>query len=136
MTINLSMGQRLQITRMHAEGKTWEQIAARLGISAYAARGAVDPAYKQRRAEIVWQARERARERAKRPAQEREREQRKSILPRRSLIPQDEIESRSTIPADVMADRERRMTLAPRSLSAAQFGDPLPGYSALDRRRV
>lgn len=38
------------------------------------------------------------------------------------------------IPSDVLADRNRRADLAPRSLTAAFFGDPLPGYSALERR--
>lgn len=33
-----------------------------------------------------------------------------------------------------IADRNRRLELSPRDLSAAFFGDPLPGYSALDRR--
>lgn len=33
-----------------------------------------------------------------------------------------------------LAERDRRLALAPRSLSAALCGDPLPGYSALDRR--
>jgi hypothetical protein len=31
-------------------------------------------------------------------------------------------------------DRARRYALAPRDLTAAFCGDPLPGYSALDRR--
>lgn len=33
-----------------------------------------------------------------------------------------------------LAERDRKATLAPRSLTAAFFGDPLPGCSALDRR--
>jgi hypothetical protein len=32
------------------------------------------------------------------------------------------------------ADRDIRKTIMPRDLSAAFFGDPLPGYSALDKR--
>jgi hypothetical protein len=38
------------------------------------------------------------------------------------------------IPQEVLADRDYRADLPPRSLSAAFFGDPLPGYSALERR--
>jgi hypothetical protein len=34
-----------------------------------------------------------------------------------------------------LADRDRRAELEPRDLTAAFFGDPLPGMSALDRRR-
>jgi hypothetical protein len=33
-----------------------------------------------------------------------------------------------------LADRDRRAELEPRDLTAAFFGDPLPGMSALDRR--
>ena len=39
-----------------------------------------------------------------------------------------------TVPQSVLADRERRYQLEPRDLTAAIFGDPLPGMSALDRR--
>jgi len=38
------------------------------------------------------------------------------------------------VPQQVIADRDRRAALAPRSLIAALAGDPLPGYSALERR--
>ncbi len=37
-------------------------------------------------------------------------------------------------PAQVLEERERRYALSPRDLTAAFFGDPLPGYSALERR--
>lgn len=37
------------------------------------------------------------------------------------------------VPQDVLADRDRRLTLSHRSLTAAFCGDPLPGQSALDR---
>jgi hypothetical protein len=36
------------------------------------------------------------------------------------------------VPPEVLADRDRRMSLAPRSIVAAIAGDPLPGYSALE----
>jgi hypothetical protein len=35
-----------------------------------------------------------------------------------------------------IADRDRRHTIMPRDLTAAFFGDPLPGYSALDQERA
>jgi hypothetical protein len=38
------------------------------------------------------------------------------------------------VPSEVIADRDRRMSLGPRSIVAAIAGDPLPGYSALERR--
>ena len=37
-------------------------------------------------------------------------------------------------PDYVIAERDRRYTVAPRDNTAALLGDPLPGYSALDRR--
>lgn len=37
-------------------------------------------------------------------------------------------------PAHIIAERDERIKRAPRDLTAAFFGDPLPGYSALDRR--
>lgn len=37
-------------------------------------------------------------------------------------------------PAHVLIERAVRRALAPRDLTAAVFGDPLPGRSALDRR--
>jgi hypothetical protein len=39
------------------------------------------------------------------------------------------------IPRDVLAERDYRQSLKPRSLTAAMFGDPLPGFSALDKRQ-
>jgi hypothetical protein len=39
-------------------------------------------------------------------------------------------------PSDnVLSERARRSAIMPRDLTAAFFGDPLPGYSALDRRQ-
>jgi Holliday junction resolvase RusA-like endonuclease len=38
------------------------------------------------------------------------------------------------IPADVLADRERRRKLSHQTVTAAFFGDPLPGCSHLERR--
>jgi hypothetical protein len=35
------------------------------------------------------------------------------------------------IPQEVLDDRDRRRDLEPQSITASQFGDPLPGYSAL-----
>lgn len=36
----------------------------------------------------------------------------------------------------VVEERDYRLSLAPRDLTAAFCGDPLPGYSALDRREA
>ncbi len=42
--------------------------------------------------------------------------------------------NRVVIPAAALAEREYRQSLAPKDYTAAFMGDPLPGYSALDRR--
>lgn len=39
------------------------------------------------------------------------------------------------IPDAVLEDRERRYLIQPRDLVASIAGDPLPGYSALDRKQ-
>lgn len=39
------------------------------------------------------------------------------------------------VPDHVKAERDRRLALRPRDLTAAIAGDPLPGMSALERRR-
>ncbi|HEX4043237.1 MAG TPA: hypothetical protein VHY10_16185 [Xanthobacteraceae bacterium] len=41
-----------------------------------------------------------------------------------------------TLHADprALAERDQRLAVAPRDLTAALCGDPLPGYSALERR--
>lgn len=41
-----------------------------------------------------------------------------------------------SVPADVLAERAQRALLEPRNLTAAILGDPLPGRSALDKRRT
>lgn len=38
------------------------------------------------------------------------------------------------VPSEVLAERAYRRSLEPRDITAALFGDPLPGYSALERR--
>ena len=39
------------------------------------------------------------------------------------------------VPDSVLAERAARLALSPRDLTAAIAGDPLPGMSALERRR-
>lgn len=41
---------------------------------------------------------------------------------------------KSQVPPDVISERNRRINLSARDLTASFFGDPLPGYSALERR--
>lgn len=44
------------------------------------------------------------------------------------------VETRIEIPHECIAERDLRSSLSPRDLTAAFFGDPKPGYSALERR--
>lgn len=44
------------------------------------------------------------------------------------------VADRTIVPEDRFVDRNIRVNLAPRDLTAAFFGDPKPGFSALERR--
>jgi hypothetical protein len=58
-----------------------------------------------------------------------------SDIPNREVCaPKRAVSTGPFISDEVLADRDARKNLAPRDLSAAFFGDPLPGYSALERR--
>lgn len=54
-------------------------------------------------------------------------------VPRPRMWDADEEVNRPVVTEQERADREHRYTLFPRDLTAALLGDPLPGYSALDR---
>lgn len=43
------------------------------------------------------------------------------------------VDIRPAITPGELADRDKRMSIAPRDLTALLCGDPLPGYSALER---
>lgn len=45
-------------------------------------------------------------------------------------------ENNERVPDNVMAERDRRLALNHATLTAAVFGDPLPGRSALDRKHA
>lgn len=47
----------------------------------------------------------------------------------------ERVEPRYEPSAELLAERDERYRLSPRSLTAFLCGDPPPGYSALDRRR-
>lgn len=44
------------------------------------------------------------------------------------------VEARIVVPPEVLADRHRRINLEHATIGAFLCGDPLPGYSALDRK--
>ena len=51
-------------------------------------------------------------------------------------VPLSKQQASSRPSEDLLAERDRRARIAPRDLTAALLGDPLPGFSALDRREV
>jgi hypothetical protein len=110
------------LLRMRRLGATFEQIAGVLRRSESSTEGRyrffyLDAEKKSRRAEQV-----RARRRAERV-----------LLRRGRDAPVNRVE---TVKPDIeaIADRDYRRGLAPASLIGTVVGDPLPGYSALDRR--
>jgi hypothetical protein len=51
-----------------------------------------------------------------------------------SAVRRHKISTVNIVPRDCDIDRRHRQSLEPRDLTAAFCGDPLPGYSALERR--
>jgi len=54
---------------------------------------------------------------------------------RRVIVDGEAVTVERRVPDEVLAERDRRQALEPINLTAAFCGDPLPGYSALDRRQ-
>ena len=59
--------------------------------------------------------------------------QRKAMLVR-GLDSGNIVDRRTHVPAEVQFECDRRRRLQHHSITAEFFGDPLPGYSALDRK--
>jgi hypothetical protein len=75
---------------------------------------------------------------------EEQREERRQALRRRRIAsgiqstrlhPNGQTTKAERPSCDVLTERSLRLSAMPRDLTAAFFGDPLPGYSALDRRQ-
>jgi hypothetical protein len=47
--------------------------------------------------------------------------------------PTEAVQSKNIVPPECDEDRARRLLLEPRDLTASLLGDPLPGYSALEK---
>jgi|SRR5581483_8246679 len=104
--------------RMRKEGVFWDVIGAQFQMSGCGIRRRVDPVYQEKRNAASLRCRKARPDRA-------------AILDRRG-----EDDHRICVPDDVLRERDERRAVAPRSLTAAVLGDPLPGYSALDRRQA
>jgi hypothetical protein len=68
------------------------------------------------------------------PGKARERMERRNLARRESRREFRVVASTTRAPDTALADREARLS-APRTLTATWFGDPAPGWSALDRKR-
>lgn len=104
----------------------WDRIATHLCISRFVLRCEIDPRYRVKMALNVRVVRARRQGRICRrpPAADLPK-----ITPRSAFG----AEHAPSIPQHVLMDRDRRLSMAPRSLTAALCGDPAPGRSALDK---
>lgn len=109
----LTEGRRL---RAMVPPAPWATVAGRLGCRRYTIQCALEPGYAE-----YMRTRERCR-RAGLPKPKRRSPERQTI-------------NAFEIPRDVLLDRDRRLAMAPRSLTAALCGDPAPGRSAWDKRQ-
>lgn len=108
--------------KMRKERCTYAEIGARLGCTMWAVkswfeRSRLEEAERKARS---WARMERVRERKRRVPVERSHD---------ALPTEDEI-------LRVIEERDCRLACDPRDLTGALMGDPLPGYSELDRRRT
>lgn len=79
-------------------------------------------------------ARKNARSRAARAVEREKKKVRRPYIVELSP-PRLQFERASVRPSpELIAERDRRLAIQPRDLTASFFGDPLPGYSALERR--
>lgn len=106
--------QRVEVERRRARGQTFHQVAREMRLSYESLRRQFDEPYRLMRNESVRSARE-------------------SIAPRFHKGLPGTVQKSFEAPPSVLAERARRFTLRRPSLTAEFFGDPLPGYSALDR---
>lgn len=123
--------QLIDVMRLRAAGMGWMAACSGVGVSQWMARHELDPGYRARRQAVA----------AKRQA-ERKRLPRATPGPKKKRTPYCGAVGhhvrdghRGHIPADVLADRAARETSQYQSFTSEFFGDPKPGFSALDRRK-
>lgn len=130
--MSLTPEQLERAAQMRTRDKiTWAKIASQFGVTEYVLRCAVDKGYHMRQRALCSNAKRR---RQGLPVLERELPgpQFSGPPPVRAKL---HIERAFRAPAEVLAERDRRMALEHASLTAALLGDPLPGRSALDKRK-
>jgi hypothetical protein len=110
--------QKIAIRQMRdVFGMSWDDIGVKFDADANTVRSAVDPEFDRRYRARLTLRRERRKERGYKP-----------------LIENDRTRS-VAVPQSVADDRWRRFNLVHSSLTAALLNDPLPGFSALDRKQ-
>lgn len=105
------------VRRLRAANVSWDDCGSAVDLSRETVRKLLDPEYRERRRVAVNECRVRRYWELKKPSS------RTLDLP--PVRP----------PAEVLADALRRRSLVRPTITSQFFGDPLPGYSALDRRR-
>lgn len=102
---------------MRENGVSFGRIMAETGLTLYTLKCELQPGYRQRVTDAV----------------KRSRGRRRKVRTNTAAAPQQEPLGRQhsgerlqviTVPPDVLADRDRRMAMQPRSLTAALLGDP------------
>jgi len=127
----LTSEQIIEAKRRRALPKpdSYEDIALSMGIGTYVLKCEIVPGFRQRVARQVKESRRRRIAKNK-PDQVLIRRGTRNYFVSNAVGHQV---SEVTIPPQVLAERDHRLSLVPRSLSAVMFNDPLPGYSALDK---
>lgn len=126
-------------SQIRAQGGSWHDCIAATGLGVYVLRCALEPGYReaifaqQKAAAQVRQGRAK-RIRPPKPPTAVPKLARKA--PERACRATGHSAASVTVPKDVLFERDRVMSTTPRNLTAVLCGDPLPGRSALDRRRA
>lgn len=120
----------------------WDKIACHLDVSVYKLRCELQAGYADRRNSANQIATANRRARVKQMVQQDKAARAARVTnAKKAQVNQPTAESiighiyPMHIPERVLSERERRRELSHASFTAAWQGDPLPGYSALDRRR-
>lgn len=117
----LSPDQRAYASMWRQQGRAWGSIAKKLGVTEYAVRVAIDPTFRERKAE----------------EQEQERQSRRRHGKRADSARQNGGYSGSPFRPTEAEFRAAQKLIPPdtRDLTGVICGDPIPGRSALDRMR-
>jgi hypothetical protein len=128
-SVKLTEGEKLRARRLRAAGWSWDAIGEAMCESWVTIRSAVQPEWGE-----AYRAKKR---RASKKSHDRYKKSRlaERKMPAGAGLKNQQPGKSLEIPQSVLLDRERRLELAPRDITAALMGDPIPGRSALDRRQ-